>query len=156
MVHPQHLDVRAIRKGILRVTLECGRQICLLYLTKVFSTRFYDNTNNFLQINWIHRWYCNKNYHSGPVETREWEQWSATSHFSKPYPLLQQCRTQDTPFRGSRVLSLRRGYCQSILSPSDRLRLKFICLFTYLGSSVSSIEKKKHRHTANEGMDSYR
>ena len=28
--------------------------------------------------------------------------------------------------------------------------------FTYLGSSVSSTEKKKHRHTTNEGMDCYR
>ena len=34
--------------------------------------------------------------------------------------------------------------------------LKLVDKFTYPGRSVSSTEKKKHRHAANEGMDSYR
>ena len=41
------------------------------------------------------------------------------------------------------------------ISTLDRTSLKLVDKFTYLGSSVSSTEKK-HRHTANEGMDSYR
>ena len=41
------------------------------------------------------------------------------------------------------------------ISTLDGTSLKLVNKFTYLGSSVSSNEKK-HRHAANEGMDSYR
>ena len=41
------------------------------------------------------------------------------------------------------------------ISTLDGSSLKLVDKFTYLGSSVSST-KKRHRHTANEGMDSYR
>ena len=41
------------------------------------------------------------------------------------------------------------------ISILDGIFLKLIDKFTYLGSSVSSTEKR-HQHTANEGMDSYR
>ena len=41
------------------------------------------------------------------------------------------------------------------ISTLDGTSLKLVDKFTYLGSSVSSTEKK-HRHAANEGMDSYR
>ena len=41
------------------------------------------------------------------------------------------------------------------ISTLDGTSLKLVDKFTYLGSSVSSTEKG-HRHTANEGMDSYR
>ena len=41
------------------------------------------------------------------------------------------------------------------ISTLDGTSLKLVDKFTYLGSSVSSTEKR-HRHAANEGMDSYR
>ena len=41
------------------------------------------------------------------------------------------------------------------ISTLDGTALKLVDEFTYLGSSVSSTEKK-HRHRDNEGMDSYR
>ena len=41
------------------------------------------------------------------------------------------------------------------ISTLDGTSLKLVHKFTYLGSSVSSTEKR-HRHTANEGMDSNR
>ena len=41
------------------------------------------------------------------------------------------------------------------ISTQDGSSLKLVDKFTYLGSSVSSTEKK-HRHTVNEGMDSHR
>ena len=41
------------------------------------------------------------------------------------------------------------------ISTLDGTSVKLEDKFTYLGSSVSSTEKR-HRHTANEGMDSYR
>ena len=41
------------------------------------------------------------------------------------------------------------------ISTLDGTSLKLVDKFTYFGSSVSTIEKT-HRHTANEGMDSYR
>ena len=40
------------------------------------------------------------------------------------------------------------------ISTLDRTSLKLVDKFTYLGSKVSSTEKR-HRHAANEGMDSY-
>ena len=40
------------------------------------------------------------------------------------------------------------------ISTLDETSLKLVDKFTYLGSSVSSTEKD--RHTANEGIDSYR
>ena len=43
----------------------------------------------------------------------------------------------------------------SDISTLDKTPLKLVDKFTYLGSSVSSTEKR-HRHAANEGMDSYR
>ena len=41
------------------------------------------------------------------------------------------------------------------ISTLDATSLKLVDKFTYLGSSVSSTEKR-HRHTTNESMDSYR
>ena len=41
------------------------------------------------------------------------------------------------------------------LSTPEGTSLKLVDKFTYLGSSVSST-KKRHRHAANEGMESYR
>ena len=41
------------------------------------------------------------------------------------------------------------------ISKQDGSTLKLVDKFTCLGSSVSSTEKR-HRHAANEGMDSYR
>ena len=41
------------------------------------------------------------------------------------------------------------------ISTLDVTSLKLVDKFTYLGSSVSSI-KKRHRHTTNESIDSYR
>ena len=42
------------------------------------------------------------------------------------------------------------------ISTLDGTSLKLVDKFTYLGNSVSSTEKKKHRHAANKGMDSHR
>ena len=41
------------------------------------------------------------------------------------------------------------------ISTLDGTPLKLVDKFTYLGSSVASTEKKKHRYEVNESMDSY-